>query len=129
MNRVSGEEGFGLAEAIVAFAIMSLALVVIFKSFGLAARGTMSGEREREALAIARSILAATGITVPLLTGSTSGSAENGLVWTRSVSPYGTPVASGMPRLFRVEVDVALRDDGREGSVIRLSTIKMSSAE
>ena len=56
MRESQSESGFSLAEVIVAFAILSIALVAIFKSYSLVSRGTVASEQEREGLATARSL-------------------------------------------------------------------------
>lgn len=120
--------GFSLAEVLVAFAILALALLSIFQSFGFAARSTMASDQERVALAVARSLLATTGVTGPLRTQSARDELPGGLVWTRNVTPFGGVAGADVPSAYKVTVQVTWpRMFGRSGE-LALTTIKLGRA-
>jgi general secretion pathway protein I len=129
MISMEREDGFTLAEVIVAFAILSLALLAIFQSYGLVARSTVANERERTALAVAQSLLATTGVTETMKLGKSEGVTSDGLAWSRTITPYGQSSASATTRAYLIAIDLESRAPARHDDLIRLSTIKLFSKE
>jgi general secretion pathway protein I len=129
MISIEREDGFTLAEIIVAFAILSLALLAIFQSYGLVARSTVANERERAALAVAQSLLATTGLVETVMLGKEEGLTSDGVAWSRTVTPYGQSPASATTRAYLVIIELKSRTPARHGDLIRLSTIKLLSEQ
>ena len=126
MTNARHDSGFSLAEVIVAFAILSLALVAIFKSYGLVVRGTVTSEHERHALAIAQSLLATTGVTDRLQSASDSGTLADGTVWNRTISAYGPASAPNLPPPYLITIEIATPGTKQPRSVVSLSTLKLA---
>ena len=105
--------GFSLVEVLVAFAILALALVVIFRSYGLAAKSEAEAGRERAALDLARALIA-TGVDAAKV-GTESGE-EGQLHWRREIKLL--PRAQTQTSLYRVAVTVET-----EGQQLELSTL------
>ena len=86
------ETGFTLVEVLVAFAILSIALLALFSGLSTALFGDRRAEFTRIALRLARAELETAGVSSPLAPGGTTGRFENGMEWKLSVQPY--PLAS-----------------------------------
>ena len=127
MSESQPESGFSIAEVIVAFAILSIALVAIFKSYGLVSHGTIASEQEHEGLATARSLLATTGVIDQLQPGIDNGAADQGMVWSRTVSAYSPAGASDTLRTYLVTIEVAVPGKLSGNSIISLSTLKLAT--
>jgi general secretion pathway protein I len=129
MNGTHPQNGFSLAEVIVAFAILSIALVAIFKSYSLVARGTVTSEYEREALAVAHSLLATTGVTDRLRSGVDSGTTDQGMTWSRTVTAYGQAGMDSTLRPYLVTVEVVSSRGLFLNDAITLSTLKLAPVQ
>ena len=86
------ETGFTLVEVLVAFAILSIALLALFSGLSTALFGDRRAEFTRIALRLARAELETAGVSSPLTPGETTGRFENGMEWKLSVQRY--PLAS-----------------------------------
>src|SRR5689334_18774791 len=86
---VRADAGFTLIEVLVAFAIMAVALGALFAVFGSGLRRGGQVEAERNALAVAQSILADIGGEIPLADGKAEGEALGGMHWRIDIRPYG----------------------------------------
>jgi type II secretory pathway pseudopilin PulG len=73
--------GFTLLEAVVAFAIASLALIALFRATSDGIGGVEAASNSIEATRRAQSILVAVGITEKLTPGEQSGTFDNGFDW------------------------------------------------
>jgi general secretion pathway protein I len=124
------EAGFTLLEVVVAVAIASLALVVLFQAGagGLFASDTAS--RAEEAVARAQSHLAAVGRDAGLVAGEFSGDDGGGFRWRLRVRPDETRPGEGVltgVTLYDVEVTVSWPSRGRDRSV-SLRTFRLGGA-
>src|SRR5258706_11331110 len=103
------DEGFTLVEALVAFAILSIVLSIIFWSTASGLELLDRGSREQIALRHAQSLLEEAGYAIPLKNGTTSGTtSDRGYSWTlqidssaaQSSDSQGLRDADGRPALF-----------------------------
>ena len=81
-----GQSGFTLLETLVAMAILSIALVTLFRAAAGGMQGLDRTDRSAMAVAIAISRLEAAGQD-----GATSGKVAGGYSWRVQMAPYGEP--------------------------------------
>lgn len=124
------DQGFTLLEVLVAFLIAAMALAVLFRATVESRNNLAVAARYQEALARARSRLAAIE-AAPLFGGDRQGDDGGGFRWrvrTAAVQA-GPPTAAGLaPALFSVSVAVSWTVDGRERAV-QLDTMRVGLAE
>ena len=126
------DRGFTLFEVLVALAIASLALGVLFSGAASGLRGTDTAGRYQEAVARARSHLAALAVPGRLVVSDRQGDDGGGYHWRErivalgswaSASPAGTtPVPPGVT-LYAVEVVISW--SGRE---VRLESQRLGTS-
>ena len=114
-----GEAGFTLLEALIAFAIAAFALAALLQGALTGLRATQTATRTEEALARARSHLAALE-AAPLASADQRGDG-GGFAWRLRVAPEAT---SGGLTLYAVSIAVAWRDGGTLREV-RLETHRL----
>jgi general secretion pathway protein I len=120
------EAGFSLMEILVAFAILSLSLLAIFKSYGLILRSQNATQEETLALDMARSLIAVAGTEIPLQPMSQKGQDASGIDWVREITPFH---GSGRLALFRITVTVTRKDSSGRRRDLTLSTLKTAAAD
>ncbi len=123
MRRSDREDGFVMLEALVAFAVLSLVLVLFYEALAGNYR-TAALTRERDlALAEARSHLQGLGLAMPIRAGGSSGVYHSGAFWKMEAAPLPPPErGDGMPPLPRYLVTLEVRN--REGrQLTRLQTV------
>jgi general secretion pathway protein I len=124
--------GFSLLEVLVAFAILALALGVLFQIFGLGMRNTVLAEEYSRATLLAESKLAAVGVETPLEQGASGGTIDDKYSWRATVQPHVMDQEeSALPQRFQpvdVTVEVFWGAAGREHSVA-LSTLRLVSSQ
>lgn len=105
--------GFSLLEILVAFAIMALALGMIYRVMGSNARHTAGLAGRERAVLLAESLLAAHEV-VPAEGVSDDGESA-GYAWQVRSAPYDTPASThpGAARLHEVRVSVQWQDGER----------------
>lgn len=114
MTRASSRvEGFSLLELVVAMAIMSIALGVLYRAVGGGVRNVGDLSAYSRAVALGESLLQ-THDSVPAEGWNESGLWE-GFRWAVASSPY-EPESGPMPAVHRVQVDIAWHDGARERS-------------
>jgi Tfp pilus assembly protein FimT len=120
MRPVSDERGFLMVEALVALAIAALMAALVFDSVWQMGRTATVAAEQRQALLLARSVLAAAsvpGTTSPIAPRG----ADGGLAWQIESEPYSDEAADGL-QLETVSVAVS---DAATGRVLaRLTTLK-----
>lgn len=103
------ERGFSLLEVLVAFAVFSLALGVLFQIFSSGLRSVDLARGYSEAVIIAESRLAAYSGDAPIEAGSEQGVVADTYHWSTSVTPYDPEIDGGVPEgleAYRVSVRV-----------------------
>ena len=118
----NGQSGLSLIEVVVAFIILSLGIGALIGGLSTGLRGTGRAAEAEHVLIYAETLLAETGVSVPLEVGRTDGTTPSGLAWRRVVRPFpGDPVAG--VRAFEVTVSV-IPDSG--GAPVALTTLILS---
>jgi prepilin-type N-terminal cleavage/methylation domain-containing protein len=105
------DSGFALIEVLVALAILSLSLTVLFQIVTDTARRMGLVETRRAAQLVAQSELAAAGTAYPIGGSSVSG-IQGPFTWWMQAAPYGERGQSVAGALWSVTVGVRLRSGG-----------------
>jgi general secretion pathway protein I len=102
------KSGFTLIEVLVAMVILGLALGVIMISLRNATLAIATTAQQTKALAIAQSLLAAEGQTLPLQYGETDGVTRDNFRWRIVTTPWGTAddIAARLAGGYQVAVTV-----------------------
>lgn len=116
------ERGFALLEVLVAFVIAALALGGLLTAALDGLRATATAGQYEEALARARSHLAALGRGGPLLAGTQSGDDGGGFAWKSRVAllaaaPLGGGTAAPRIGLYAIGVAISWSEAGRKRAV------------
>ena len=132
LSRGAGEgkrdRGFTLIEVLVAFAILALTFTALVRIFGSGLTAADWVARERTAILLAQSRLAAVGIETPLTLGESSGESADGYRWRVAVEPDTTATAQPLLLLLRrVKVVVSWAEGGSDRSV-SLATLRLAPA-
>lgn len=131
-------KGFSLLEILVAFAIMAVALTIMLRIFGSAVNAAVVSEDYTLAVQIAESLMARTGIEIPLEAGETTGTEAEKYDWLIRISPVAMPSLS-TPRfksqqqetsetnlqLMSVEVRVSWGDDETAQRSFELTSLRL----
>ena len=123
------ERGFTLLEVLVAFAIASLALALMFRAASTGLLSVRTAGRYEEAIARARSHLAAVGREAALVAGQSDGDDGSGFTWHLNVAPIATGQAAGQggalqivgpppPVLYDVTVGISWHETGKDRQVV-----------
>lgn len=124
--RPSVVRGFSLLELLVAFAIMAMALGMIYRATGGAVRNVSTIEERQRAVWLVESVLSQID-GVPEKGVFREGEAQ-GFRWSLRSTPYGGGVTNvNAPRLHEVLVVVAWSDNG-ESRQIELTVLKPEKA-
>lgn len=125
----SHEEGFIGFEAVVAFAILTLALVVLYQAISGGYHVTARTSLEEQALEEARSFVAALSAQDSLQAGTRSGRFQSGIRWNLSVTRMpGTDSGVDPAGADRLWIDLEAVDS-KGGPLVRLKTIVLSTAK
>lgn len=125
--RIADDDGFTLVEVLVAFAILAVTLIMVFRGVGDGARGIDTAQRSAAAIALAEAKLAALGSETPLEEGRTQGTRENGLQWRLEIAPARADDAfAEMSGLVPMRVAVAVWWTDRPDAPVELETLKFA---
>jgi type II secretory pathway pseudopilin PulG len=120
------ESGFGLVEAIVALAIVSLALTTLYRALSSAVHTAARVQVHDAALVLARTHLDSLGSDGTMQVGSVTGTYVNGLPWRLEVSALSTGSSSGREAAYR-PFWVILEVFDRSGiTLLKLETAKLA---
>lgn len=122
--------GFTLIEIVVSLLVLSIASAVLFEGFSVGFRNARTADDFAQAVLIAQSKLAPTGVAEPLSAGVSSGEEFDKYAWTVRVDPVEVALDEGATpsqlRPFLVAVDVVWSDGGTERTV-SLSTLRLAT--
>lgn len=127
--------GYTLIEVVVAFAVLGLALMLLLGTLSNGARQVRWSADAGRATLHARSLLDDVGIAIPVETGTTRGTFDDGRYrWALAIAPYEDPDAAptlidpGAARLFALTLDV---DWGAAGprERLRLRTLRLRASD
>ncbi|MGH6644656.1 MAG: PulJ/GspJ family protein [Bradyrhizobium sp.] len=110
----SKQHGFTLLEILIAFAILSISMVVLFRAFSNGLESSGRAETWVMAIATARSALDRVGADIPLRPGVLTGEDGEGQPWTLRIDlapDAGKPLTVLPIALYRVIVSVPVAGD------------------
>lgn len=118
------DEGFTVIEVLVAFAILSLALVGLYDALAATYRGASATRLEEEALAVGRSQIERLGYDMPLASGTLEGALSDGSTWKITIREVAIdPAASSGHARYFITFSAVNRDGTR---LIQLRTVSIS---
>jgi general secretion pathway protein I len=118
------QSGFTLIETVVAFAVLALALGVLYESFGWSLRRSSTVIHREAAWMAAQSVLAEIRGRDWLRVGKTTGVAGDGLEWQAEIKPHDLAIRQESPlRAFEVTIDVKWGE--RPQQQVRLQSVEV----
>ena len=119
------DRGFTLIEALVAFAILAVSLAVLTGAFSTGLGGIEKSERYVTATLLARSALEQVGISIPVVPGELSRSADNGLVLRLRIAPTSAAPAAPLNDGVVVPYEVTAFVEW-SGGAMSLTTLRLA---
>lgn len=118
------QSGFTLIETVIAFAILALALGVLYESFGWSLRRNAVIAGRETAWLTAQSVLAEVRGREWIQPGERSGVTAQGLGWRCDIKPHALKISEQSPiKAFEVTVDVSW--GRRAAQRVRLQSIEV----
>ncbi|MGJ4973118.1 type IV pilus modification PilV family protein [Bradyrhizobium sp. HKCCYLRH1073] len=127
MKHADGDEaGFTLVEVLVALAMLSIGLALVMSLFSTGLSRTGMAERVAGAVALAQSLMAQVGNSIPLRTETRDGTEANGYRWRLAMQPYrSAPSGDARPvELYQVSVEIGWLE-GQDSRAYALSTLRL----
>ena len=122
---VNDESGFTLVEVIVAFAMLSIGLTLVMSLFSTGLSRTAMAERVAGAVALAQSLMAQVGNSIPLRTETRDGTEASGYRWRLAMQPYRRAPGGDarLVELYQVSVEIGWLE-GQDSRAYALSTLR-----
>lgn len=126
MTRAKSEAGFTLVEVIVALAMLSIGLTLVFGLISSGLGRTASAERMAEAGSLAQSLLAEVGTKLAIRPEERDGLYPNGYRWHVKMLPYGdgTERDEASVGLYTISTEVEW-GEGTEKRSYALTTLRL----
>jgi general secretion pathway protein I len=132
--------GFSLLEVLVAFVILSLVAVALFRLFSAALNNASAADDYSRAVLVAESALSTAAAAQPLREAAQSGTVDDGRIeWATRVEPYSPPggesperaaATDAMPtRLYRVLAEVTFAAPSGGKRTYALATTRVGSRD
>ena len=122
-----GQSGFTLIETVIAFAILALALGVLYESFGWSLRRSAIVTHRESAWLTAQSVLAEIRGREWIRVVTGTGVTDDGLEWRSDVRPHALDIRKDSP-LQAFEVTVVVKWGQRPQQQIRLQSMEVGRA-
>jgi len=121
-----------LLEILIAFSILALSLGILLKIFSSGVNTAAVAEEYTAAVQIAESLMAKTGVEMPLREGETTGSEGDKYYWRIDVSPFMFNPDNNVDEkiaveLFKVRVAVSWGDEDTNNRQFELNTLKLAN--
>jgi general secretion pathway protein I len=131
-SKISKQQGFSLLEILIAFSILALSLGILLKIFSGGVNTAMAAEDYTIAVQIAESLIAKTGLEIPLKDHQSSGDENKKYHWSLSISPFflrgeGIDPKTATVQLYKVNVTVNWGDGASDDRQIQLNTLKLAA--
>ncbi len=121
------QSGFSLLEVLVAFAILSMSLGVLYQAFSNSLRNVGTSGDYSRAMIIAEARLAEAMAEVPLKEGSDQGEVDNRYQWKIMVQRYEYEDEESVSRFTPYQVQVVVSwEDGKHTREYELTTLRLS---
>jgi general secretion pathway protein I len=127
MNRQDprAQSGFTLIEVLVALAILGISLAVLLHIFSESLHRARESQAEMTASALAQSLLADAGHSLPLRPGDTTGELPNGYSWRLHIEPYGSDEDRKSWQMGAVAISASVSwNDGGQRRSMTLTTLR-----
>ena len=122
-------DGFTLTEVLIALAILGAGMAALVAAFSDGLNRVRQSEAEMAAGALAQSLLAQAGVSMPLVAGDTSGQFDTTYSWRLHVAPYGDAKERQNWPLNPLVVAVTIGwTDGGEEKSLTLTTLRLAPA-
>jgi general secretion pathway protein I len=118
--------GFTLLEVVVAFAILSLAFGAIFAVLSSTLRQVSQTDSERNAIALAQSMLARVGADLPLVDGDRTGEASTGAQWRLSIRPYNVTGRDNLLPMSAHQVSITVSWVSGRARTLTLTSLRLA---
>ena len=123
--------GFSLLEVLVAFAILSVSLGVLYQAFSTSLRNVSAVDHYSRAMVVAEARLAEAVAEMPFREGSDRGETDDSYRWEVTVARYEEPEKKFKSKEqyepYQIEVEVTWGGK-RHPQVYRLSTLRLAAA-
>lgn len=107
-TRRAQQRGFSLLEILVAFSILALSLGVLMQIFSGSLRNADVTRDQAQAVALAQSLLASTGMEATLIAGENAGVLDEKFRWLRRVNPFVQEPPTGETEAVRSPLPLGL---------------------
>ena len=121
--------GFTLLEVIVAFTILSVALVGLLQAFATGMHGLSAAKTSATAVMHARSKLDQVGQAIQLEDGETSGEFDDGYAWRVRIAEAQFEDQDQVAGSLAVAFEVEVRVNAPQGRAVTLRTLRLGAPE